>query len=700
MLEYKFKLLKLHCAACALALEQNINQIEGVEANINYVSKCLKLKISTDNPAETLTEVKIAITKFDHMVELVDFEDDELLAQKEKIDRYIKVMRYFAVAVLVVLSFLIKATWLKISLFAISYLMAGYEILIAAAKNVRYGKVFDENFLMAIASIGAFVIGEYFEAVCVVLLYGIGELFEDMALNKSRKTIKAVLEIKQPYANLLDGETESQLPLNEIKIGDIIVVKPGERIPLDGEVIDGTSYLDMSALTGESKEKIVVVGQKVLSGSINGASVLKVRVESLEQDSTVSKIVDMVQNASESKAKTERFISKFSKIYTPVVIALAFVLMFVPPIIFGFHTFAEFAYRALCFLVVSCPCALVISVPLSYFAGIGASARLGVMVKSANFLEALAKVDCVVFDKTGTLTKGDFEISEIFAVQDKSQDDILELAAYAESYSNHKIAKSILKTYKEKTAGKTINLAWINDYQEIAGRGIKANIFMQDVLVGNFALLKENDVNVFEVAKDGTVLYVAVDGKFAGYIVIADSIKPDAADAIKNLNELGITDITLSTGDEESAAKAVCSKIGIKKCEFGLLPEDKVLIIADKVQEGKTVAFVGDGINDAPSLANANVGISMGGFGSDVAVEASDVVIMTDEPSKAAVAVKKAKQTRKILLQNIVGSISIKTIILGLVSFGLAGMWLAVFADVGVSLLAVLNSFRLMINKK
>jgi len=698
-MEYKFKILKLHCAACALALEQNINSIEGVDCKINFVTKTLVLNITTENPAETLIEVKIAITKFDHMAELASFEDEEDIAKREKQERNKKIARYVFSSVLLLLNLILHTFWLKIAFFLVSYLVCAYDVLWAAAKNIRYGKVFDENFLMALASIGAFIIGEYYEAVCVMLLYGVGEIFEDIAVSKSKRTIKAVLEIKQPYANLVEGESETQTALEYIKIGDLIRIKPGEKVPLDGEIVEGTSYLDTSVITGESKERIVKPGDKVLSGSINVASVLLVRVLSLEKDSTVSKIVDMVQNASESKAKTEKFISKFSKIYTPTVIGLALVIMFVPPIFLGFQTFSEFAYRALGFLVVSCPCALVISVPLSYFAGIGAAAKLGVMVKSANFLETLAKVNCVVFDKTGTLTEGNFEIIEIYAAGENKEDDILEVAAYAESYSNHKIAKSVLRTYKEK-AKKSINAAWINGYEEIAGRGIKANIFMQDVLVGNARLLKENEINVVEFNKAGSVLYVAIDGKFAGYIVIADTIKSDSAKAIRELRQLGINDISLSTGDEETAARAVCSKIGIKNCHFGLLPEDKVLIIADKVQEGKTVAFVGDGINDAPSLANANVGISMGGFGSDVAVEASDVVIMTDEPSKAAVAVKKAKQTRKILLQNIVGSISIKTIILGLVSFGLAGMWLAVFADVGVSLLAVLNSFRLMINKK
>ena len=698
-MEYKFKLLKMHGAGCALALEQKLNMLEGVEAQISFVTKQLKLNITTENPAETLTTVKFEISKFDHSIEIIDFEDEDAEEKREKAERKQKIIRYSISAFLLILNLLLKAEWLKIIFFACAYVISAYDVIFVATKNVRYGKVFDENFLMSIASLGAFFIGEYFEAVSVMLLYGIGEIFEDMAVDRSKHRIKSLLEIKQPYANLVYGDKESQVALEDVKIGDIIRIKPGERIPLDGEIIEGTSYLDVSAITGESRERVVTIGEKVLSGSINGSSVLLVKVESLEKDSTVSKIIDMVQNATESKAKTEKFISKFSKIYTPTVIVLAFIMMFLPPIILGFHTFAEFAYRALGFLVVSCPCALVISVPLTYFSGIGAAAKLGIMVKSANFLETLAKVDCVVFDKTGTLTNGDFEITEIYAVEPKSKDEILEIVAYAESYSNHKIAKSILNAYKE-TAKKTINTAWINGYEELAGMGIKANIFMQDTLVGNAKLLKENDINFVEISKSGSIVYVAIDGKFAGYVVIADTIKPDAKRAIDSLKELNIKDIMLSTGDEESAAQAVCSKIGIKNCNFGLLPEDKVLIIADEVQKGKTVTFVGDGINDAPSLANSNVGISMGGFGSDIAVEASDVVLMTDEPSKVAVAIKKAKQTHKIVKQNIIGSISIKVLVLVLISLGFSGMWLAVFADVGVSLLAVLNSLRAMINKK
>ena len=695
-MQYKFKLLKIHCAGCALALEQTINTIEGVVAEINFVTKVIKLDISTENPAETLTEVKTAITTFDHSIEIVDYESEDDIEKKERKERNINIIRLSAVAVILLINLLIPVMWLNIILYAVDYILVSYKVLIKASRNILRGKVFDENFLMAIASIGAFVIAEYIEAICVMLLFGIGEILEDIAVNKSRRIIKSLIEIKQPYANLVVGDEEQKVPLSDVSVGSVIRIKPGEKIPLDGVVLDGTSNLNMSALTGETKEKIVQLGDEVLSGSINGASVLLVEVTKLEKDSTISKIVDLVEKATETKAKSEKFISKFSKWYTPIVIALAALIMFIPPIFSGYKDFVVYAYRALSFLVVSCPCALVISVPLAYFAGIGSFAKIGILVKGANFVEELAKANSIIFDKTGTLTSGDFEITEINTFGEHTEEEILETAAYAESFSNHRIAETILKAYKEKTK-KQINSAWVNDYIEHAGKGISANIFMQDVLVGNAKLLKEKEIKFYEVSRAGTVLYVAIGGEMAGFIVLEDTIKRDSAKAIKELKSLGLKDISVCTGDEEQVAKNVCDKLGIKNCYSGLLPEDKVLIITDKVQEKKTVAFVGDGINDAPSIANANVGLAMGGLGSDVAIETADVVLMTDEPSKVPQAIKKAKKIHNIVIQNIVGSIAIKVLTLALIGFGLSGMWLAVFADVGVNLLAVLNSLRAML---
>lgn len=696
-MNYKFRLSKVHCAGCALALQEKLNSIDGVEASINFVTKSLFLEISTSNPAETLTEVKIQIHKFDHAIELLPFEEDEHEIRRERSEKIWNTVRFCISAIVLVLNFFLVTKWLKISLYAIAYVLLSYEIIYNSVVNISHGKIFDENFLMTVASIGAFAIGEYAEAVMVMLLYDIGQILENYAVSKSQRTIKSVLEIKQPYANLVVGESELKVELNRVKVGSIIRIKPGEKVPLDCKIIEGTSYINMSALTGETRDIIASPGDELLSGSINGSSVLLASVTKLEEDSTISKIVELVKNASETKAKSEKFISKFCKYYTPIVIVLAFAIMLFPPLFFGLSSFKTFAYRALCFLVVSCPCALVISVPLGYFAGIGSSAKSGIFVKGASLLEELSMVDSVIFDKTGTLTEGNFEISEIYAKDNRSKDEILELCAYAESYSNHRIAKSILASYNEKFEGKQINSAWINGYEEFVGLGIKANIFMQDVLVGNAKLLKDNDVNFVEVSKPGTVLYVAIAQEFAGYVVISDTIKKDAVLAIEKLKALGIDDISLCTGDEENVARAVAGAVQIKSYYSKLLPEDKLNILQEKMKNKKTVAFVGDGINDAPSLASASVGISMGGFGSDVAVESSDVVLMTDEPSKVADAIKKAKRTKKIVLENIIGSISIKVVILLLISLGFAGMSLAVFADVGVSLIAVLNSLRALL---
>ena len=695
-MDYKFKLLKIHCAGCALALEQNINTIEGVTAEINFVTKVIKLKIETKNPAETLTQVKIAINKFDRSIEISDFEDEEEILKQEKKDKMLKIMRIVLASVILVLNCFLSDGWFKILVFLMDYILISYPSLIAASRNIIHGKIFDENFLMSIASLGAFIIGQFVESVMVMFLYNIGAILEELATNKSKNAIESLLKIKQPFANLVTDDGDKKVPLESISKGDLIRIKPGERVPLDCIVTDGTSYLDVSALTGESIEQVVTTGSHILSGSINGSSVLLAVVEKLEAESVVSKIVDMVEKATEGKAKSEKFISKFSKFYTPIVIGLALFIMFVPPAFSGYKTFSTYAYRALSFLVASCPCALVISVPLTYFASIGSFARNGVIVKGASFVETLAKVDTVMFDKTGTLTEGNFEITEIYATGEHTKEEVLETIAYAENFSNHRIALSILEKYKEKI-NKSINPAWINDYTEVAGKGIKANIFMQDTIVGNANFLKENNIKFYPVNRNGTVIYLAIAGEYVGFIVIEDKAKKDAEKTISKLYRLrGVKEICLCSGDEKYSVKAMADKIGIKKFYSNLLPEDKVMVVLDKVQDGKTVAFVGDGINDAPSLANANVGISMGKFGTDIAVDASDVVLMTDEPMKVAYAIKKAKRTHKIVLQNIIGSIGIKIAILVCLAFGISGMWLAVFADVGVNLLAVLNSLRAM----
>ena len=424
-MEYKFRLSKIHCAGCAVALEQNLNEIEGVKAEISFVSKQLRLFIDSENPAETLTAVKIAVTNFDHSIELCDYDEEDKFEEKEKNQRIINVCRYSFSIIFLILGLFIEVKWLKIVIFAISYLASSYDVIWGAVQNIRGKNIFDEKLLMSVASIGAFVIGEFIEAICVMVLYGIGQIFENVAVDKSRNRVKSLLEIKQPYANVYDGENDIQVSLENVGVGALIHIKPGERVPLDGTVVDGTSYLDVSAITGETRERVVTVGDDVISGSINGSSLLLVKVTKLEKDSTVSRIIDMVQNATESKAKTEKFVSKFSRYYTPIVFGLAIILAFVPPIFSGYKNFSVYAYRALCFLVVSCPCALVISVPLAFFAGIGSMARCGVLVKGATFVETLAKTDSVIFDKTGTLTTGIFEISEIYASKEHTEEEIL-----------------------------------------------------------------------------------------------------------------------------------------------------------------------------------------------------------------------------------------------------------------------------------
>ena len=545
-MEYKCKLSKIHCAGCAVALEQNLNEIEGVRAEINFVTKQLKLFIDDENYIEKLNTIKIAIKRFDHSIEILDDTEKDNSELNDKRQRIINICRYSGSVMFLILGLITTLTWLKIVFFGFAYVISAYDILWGAILNCRGKNIFDEKLLMSLASIGAFVIGEYIEAVCVIVLYGIGQIFENFAVDRSRNRVKALLEIKQPFANVYDGEIDRQVSLEYVGVNDLIHIKPGERVPLDGIVVDGTSYLDVSAITGETRERIVSKGDEVLSGSINGSSLLLVKVTKLEKDCTVSKIIDMVQNATNSKAKTEKFISRFSKFYTPIVLVLAVLLAFVPPIFVGFNNFSTYAYRALCFLVVSCPCALVISVPLAFFAGIGSMARLGILVKGATFVEGLAKTDCVIFDKTGTLTTGVFEVGEIYVTKNHTENEILEIAAYAENFSNHKIAKSIKKLYNEKNPTKPINSAWITDYKELAGLGIVANIFGQNALVGNAELLKKHQINFANVQKAGTVLHVCMDDEYYGYIVICDEIKKDSALSVKLLKQLNIKNIVLS----------------------------------------------------------------------------------------------------------------------------------------------------------
>ena len=581
--------------------------------------------------------------------------------------------------------------WLQIALFIISYIIVGGDVVKRAVKNIFKGQVFDENFLMSIATIGAFFIGEYPEGIAVMLFYQVGELFQSYAVGKSRKSIASLMDIRPDYANVKKGDELVKVDPDEVQIGDIIVIKAGEKIPLDGKVIEGSSMIDTSALTGESVPREVEVGSDILSGCININGVITAEVTKEFGESTVSKILDLVENASSKKSNSEQFITKFARYYTPVVVIIAVFLAIIPPLVIDGATFSDWIYRALAFLVVSCPCALVISIPLSFFGGIGGASKKGILVKGSNYLEALAETEIVVFDKTGTLTKGVFNVQEIHP-EGVSKEELLELTAYVESYSNHPISLSLKRAY-----GKEIDNGRISDVEEISGHGVIATVDGKKVMAGNIKLMKMMDIPYFKGELIGTAVHVAVNNKYIGYILIADEVKEDSAQAIKELKAANIKQTVMLTGDNKSVGSKVAKELGLDKVYAELLPADKVEkleeLFSQKSKKGK-LAFVGDGINDAPVLARADIGIAMGGLGSDAAIEAADIVIMTDEPSKIATAMKISKKTLKIAHQNIVFAIGIKIIVLILSAFGITTMWAAIFADVGVTIIAVLNAFR------
>ena len=579
----------------------------------------------------------------------------------------------------------------KLGLFLVPYLIIGFSVIREAVENIFHGEFFDENFLMTVATIGAFAIGEYPEAVLVMLLSQIGETFESMASAKARKSISSMMDIKPDFAHLVIGETIKTVNPEEIKIGDIILVKPGEKIPLDGVIEKGESTLDTSALTGESLPRTVSKDNEVVSGAVNLTSLLYVRVTKIFSESTVSKILDLVENAENKKAKAENFITKFAKYYTPIVVFAALALAIIPSLIFG--DWGNWIKRACIFLVVSCPCALVISVPLSFFAGIGAASKRGILIKGGNFIETLAKMEITVFDKTGTLTKGNFEVVKVFALN-QNENELLNLAAKAESFSNHPIGKSILKAAKIQNPSEIQKNVSI---KEISGMGIEATLEDEQnitIFCGNQKLLKKHNIQFEEAKEIGTIVYVAKNQDFLGYIVIADAEKPEATSALTNLKALGIERTVMLTGDQENVANAVGKKLGVDTVFANLLPQDKVSILEQLLAEKKIVGFVGDGINDAPVLTRSDVGIAMGGLGSDAAIEAADVVLMDDNPEKIAIAIKIARNTIKIVKQNIAFALGIKFIVLVAGSLGLAPMWLAIFADVGVSVIAILNAMR------
>lgn len=582
-------------------------------------------------------------------------------------------------------------------IYIIAYIIVGYNIVLKAIRNIFRGKIFDENFLMTVATIGAFCIGEFTEAVAVMLFYQVGELFQSYAVEKSRKSVANLMDIRPDYANVYREKKIEHVDPDEVKIGEIILVKPGEKIPLDGTIVEGKSTLNTQALTGETLPKKVEKNEEVLSGCINNNGILKIKVTKEFEESTVSKILDLVENASNRKSKSENFISKFAKYYTPTVVIIAVVLAIIPPLLIKDAIFTDWLYRALSFLVVSCPCALVISIPLSFFGGIGASSQIGVLIKGSNYLEALASAKIIVCDKTGTLTEGVFKVQKINGIE-YSNEEVLKYASYAESFSNHPISLSIKQAYATK-----IDEKLVTQTQEISGKGVFAIVDGKKILVGNEKLMKEYNIEFQKSKETGTIVYIAIDNKFAGTIEIADKIKDDSYKAVKQFKEKGIEKIIMLTGDRNNISKSVAEELKLDEYHAELLPQDKVRLVENIMKQklpNEKLVFVGDGINDAPVLALSDIGIAMGGLGSDAAIEAADIVIMTDEPSKIANSIQISKKTMKIVRENIFFAIAIKISVLVLSAFGLATMWSAVFADVGVSILAILNALRILISAK
>ncbi len=697
----------LCCANCASKIEKESQNITNVSsAIVDFVAQKLILEVENNSDKDNIVEmVKQIVKRIEPDVKVYVEEGNQNRKQrshdhnhehehehensKKEFVRLGVGAAIFAIATAFKFNF-----YVELSLFLVSYLLVGGEVVLRALKNIRGGQIFDENFLMSIATIGAFAIGEFPEGVAVMLFYQLGEIFQGMAVNRSRKSIAELMDIRPDFANLKISSEIKKVSPEDVNIGDIIVVRPGEKVPLDGKVIEGNSMVDTSALTGESVPREVGIGDNVLGGVINKNGLLTIEVEKEFGDSTIAKILDLVQNASSKKAPTENFITKFARYYTPAVVFSALALAILPPLFISGATFSEWIYRALAFLVVSCPCALVVSIPLGFFGGIGGASKNGILVKGGNYLEALNNVEVVVFDKTGTLTKGVFKVTEIQPQGNVSRDELITYSAFAESFSNHPIATSIVKAYSKEIANESIE-----NYEEISGHGVKATVLGKEVLAGNYKLMNKENISYAQVETIGTVVHVAVNKEYAGYIVISDEVKEDSAKAIKALKEIGVRKTVMLTGDNKVVGTKVANQLGLDEVYSELLPDQKVekveVLDKEKSSKGKLI-FVGDGINDAPVLARADIGIAMGGVGSDAAIEAADVVIMTDEPSKIASAIKIAKKTRTIVMQNIVFALGIKAIILVLVALGLGTMWEAVFGDVGVTLIAVLNSMRAM----
>lgn len=742
-MEIRLVLNGLDCANCANKIETKVNKINGVkEATVNFSTTLLIAEIKEESlKDEIINEIKSIVKKLEPDVKVEEklnnkviknttseckgsccstsFENGEVkkCTEKTKINKNethnhthsnglsennAGVIEYIKENIMLIIGTLIYLVALayngnnnsvSIILFIASYLVIGGEVILTALKNITNGEIFDENFLMSIATIGAFFIGEYPEAVAVMLFYQIGEVFQGYAVNKSRKSISSLMNIRADYANVLRSNNEVKVSPEDVSLNEVILIKPGERVPLDGVVLSGESFLDTSALTGESVPREIKAGDEILSGEINNSGVLKVRVTKEYGESTVARILELVENASNKKAPTEKFITKFSKIYTPIVVLVAVLVAIIPPIFIKGAVFSEWLYKALSLLVVSCPCALVVSIPLGFFSGIGAASKKGVLVKGGNYLEALKESEIIVFDKTGTLTKGVFKVTSINA-KNISKDELLEITALGEANSNHPIAVSIAEAY-----GKKINKNEIESYKEVAGHGVEAIIRGKNVLLGNSKLMIKNNIFYDKVNTIGTIVHIAINSEYKGNIIISDEIKENVKEAIVELKNAGIKKTVMLTGDSKEVAEKVANDIGIDEIYSELLPSDKVNkleeVLNKKAGNGK-VLFVGDGINDAPVLARADIGIAMGGVGSDAAIEAADVVLMKDKIESISDAIRISRKTNKILWQNIIFSLFIKVAVMILVVVGLTNMWAAVFADVGVTLLAVLNSMRII----
>ncbi|MEF3356222.1 heavy metal translocating P-type ATPase [Paenibacillus sp. GYB006] len=737
--KYELLLDGLDCANCAMKIENGVSKLQGVtSATVNFATCKMILTVEDETEEDVITEAKRKIKQLDSHIKVSvvgertpqkEGEKDQHVHNHDAHDHHghdhshdeadgheghshdhsSAQMRKVAVrlgagTILAVLAALLPmGGWAEVSLFVLAYLLIGGDVLWQAVRNIARGQVFDEFFLMSIATLGAFAIREYPEAVAVMLFYQIGEMFQSLAVNRSRKSIQSLMNIRPDYANVETDQGTRKISPEQVEIGNVIIVKPGERVPLDGIVISGTSMLDTSALTGESLPREAEPGSEMLSGFVNLNGVLKIEVTKSYGESTVSKILDLVQNASNKKAPTETFINKFARVYTPIVVIVALLLAIIPPLVISGAEFSDWLYRALIFLVISCPCALVVSIPLGFFGGIGAASKAGVLVKGGNYLEALSQVKTVVFDKTGTLTEGVFEVSGIYpsrkflasaSSEEDAKQQLLEYTAYTELHSHHPIAASIRKAYQE-----ALQEERVTDYEELSGYGIRARVDDHIIFAGNTKLMKQQEIAYEDAAAYGTVIHVAVDDTYAGHLVISDRIKADAARALDDLRSLSIHKTVMLTGDVRSVAESVARELGVDEVHAELLPQHKVeqmeRITASKDSKEK-VMFVGDGINDTPVLAQADVGVAMGGLGSDAAIEAADIVIMTDEPSKIATAIRIAKRTRAIVWQNIIFALGVKAIFLILGAFGIATMWEAVFSDVGVTVLAVLNAMRIL----